>query len=194
MGRPSLADQRTAQILDAFERCIARLGLDGCSLNDIATEAGMKRSILRHYVGNREDLVHSLADRVIGKYQTSLQDHLAASAALRPTEQLLTYLFPRRNRSSTESIVVIESLIAASECDPEIRDRIRAYIDWLVTQSARLLKEDHPHSKKENCWAVAYGVIALCFNQESLTPLGLPVKYARSARRCAETLIASLDS
>ena len=65
MPRPDLTEQRTAEILDAFERCIVRHGLDGSSLEKIGEEAGMKRPILRHYVGNREALVMALAERVI---------------------------------------------------------------------------------------------------------------------------------
>ena len=53
MGRPDLTEVRTAEILDAFERCVARFGLEGSSLERDAEEAGMKRSILRHYIGNR---------------------------------------------------------------------------------------------------------------------------------------------
>ena len=73
MGRPDLTETRTTEILDAFERCVGRYGLDGSSLERIAEEAGMKRSILRHYVGNRTDLIHALTDRVVAGYRSQLQ-------------------------------------------------------------------------------------------------------------------------
>ena len=41
--RPSLAAERTAQILDAFARCIGTHGLEGTSLQRIADEAGVQR-------------------------------------------------------------------------------------------------------------------------------------------------------
>ena len=79
MPRPSLKEQRTEEILDAFERCIHRVGLSGSSLEVIAEEAGMKRSILRHYIGNRDDILEALAARTISRYQSEtdeLMDYL----------------------------------------------------------------------------------------------------------------------
>ena len=60
MGRPNLTEVRTAEILDAFERCVARYGLEGSSLERVAEEAGVKRSILRHYIGNRDEMITGL--------------------------------------------------------------------------------------------------------------------------------------
>ena len=41
MGRPNLTEVRTSEILDAFERCVARFGLEGSSLERVAEEAGI---------------------------------------------------------------------------------------------------------------------------------------------------------
>ncbi|MGI9303924.1 MAG: TetR family transcriptional regulator, partial [Gammaproteobacteria bacterium] len=57
MPRPSLKTQRTGEILDAFQRCIVKYGMQGASLERISEEADMGRTILRHYVGNRDDLI-----------------------------------------------------------------------------------------------------------------------------------------
>ena len=76
MGRPSLAEQRKEEILDAFGRCVAKFGLEGSSLEKIAEEAGMRRSILRHYLGNRDEMVIALAKKVIGEYRSSTKAFL----------------------------------------------------------------------------------------------------------------------
>jgi len=193
MGRPSLANQRTAEILDAFERCIGRYGLEASTLERIAEEADMKRSILRHYVGNRDDLVLALADRVIGKYQKSLNEHLLPTENQNPVDQLLNYLFPAQPTSSAESLMVLESLITAASTSVWIRNKVKGYVDELVKRSTDLLHEAHPMPSRRDCWSVAYGVISICFNHESLTPLDLPPKYLRAARSAAQTLIASLS-
>ena len=57
MGRPSLANVRREQILDALERCLARDGLVGTTLEAVAEEAGVRRPVIRHYFGNRDELV-----------------------------------------------------------------------------------------------------------------------------------------
>ena len=193
MGRPSLAGERTEQILDAFERCVARFGLEGSSLDRIAEEADMKRSILRHYIGNRDELVLALADRVIAKYEAHFESHLQATSAFTPVKQLMSYLFPAKAVSSTESILVIESLIAAGATCPDIRKKMMGYIDRLIDRSASLLRRAYPETSNQKCWAAAYGVVSICFNQESLTPLGPPPKYLRAAKSSAEVLITSLE-
>ena len=193
MGRPSLADQRTEEILDAFERCVAAFGLEGSSLDRIAAEAGMKRSILRHYVGNRAELILALTDRVIEKYERQFEMYLESVEERSPTERLMGFLFPARSRSSTESILVIESLIAVAATNQEVRQKLKGYIARLVERSASLLKHAHPAASRQRCWAVAYGVISICFNQESLTPLNFPPRYLKAAKASAEVLINSLE-
>ena len=64
MARPDLSAERSEQILDAFSRCVARSGLDAVSLEEVAGEAGVRRSIIRHYIGNRDDLVAAFLDRL----------------------------------------------------------------------------------------------------------------------------------
>jgi hypothetical protein len=47
------------QILDAYEECVLQFGLEATSLEAIADQARIKRSVVRHYMGNR-----ALADHV----------------------------------------------------------------------------------------------------------------------------------
>ncbi|MEM7479305.1 MAG: TetR/AcrR family transcriptional regulator, partial [Planctomycetota bacterium] len=94
MGRPNLAEVRKVEILDAFERCVARFGLEGSSLEHIADEAGMKRSILRHYIGNRDDLVEALAGRVVQKYRGYVDCFVESVSSKNRVNQLIDFLFP----------------------------------------------------------------------------------------------------
>ena len=77
MGRKSLAAARREEILDAFERCVVKYGLEGSSLEQIADEAGMKRSIIRHYIGNRDELVDQLVERAVGNYRAQVMQTFA---------------------------------------------------------------------------------------------------------------------
>ena len=121
MGRPDLTAVRTAEILDAFERCVARFGLEGSSLERVAGEAGMKRSILRHYVGNREALVQTLAERVVSKYRQRFDEFRDGTAAEKLPGQLIEFFFPKQPLESTETILVVEALIAAGDEYPVVQ-------------------------------------------------------------------------
>ena len=194
MGRPDLTEQRTAEILDAFEQCVARFGLEGSSLERIAEEAGMKRSILRHYVGNRDDLILALAERVVRKYRAHLDVFANSISPEKRINQLVELLLPTRSEATSDSILVIESLIAAAEQHEEVREQMLSYMDDVVEMVASQLRLEFPKQSKGECWSVAYGVVCIWFNQESLSPLRLQAKYLRAARATMRSLIETLRS
>ena len=192
MGRPDLTEVRTAEILDAMGRCVARHGLDGTSLEMVAAEAGMKRSILRHYVGNRDDLIIALAGRVTDQYHEQLDAVIDSLPEEGRLEKLLEFFFPASQRQSTESLLLMESLIAASEAYPRIREMMFGYVERLISSTADQLRTVHADARPVQCWHVAFGIVSMCFNYESLLPLKPPPKYSRSAKDCCRRLIDSL--
>ena len=193
MGRPKLTEIRTAEILDAFEKCVARYGLEGSSLERVAEEAGVKRSILRHYLGNRDEMVVALAERVVGKYRDAFKGFVARTTDEDRISQLVGYFFPDEPFESTEDILVVEALIAAGEQYPAVRELMFGYVDGLVRDLSNQLRLAFPKASQPDCWNVAYGIVSICFNQESLSPMKLPARYLRAARACAKVLIQSLD-
>lgn len=192
MGRPDLSETRTAEILDAFEHCVGRYGLEGSSLERIAEQAGLKRSILRHYVGNRNDLVVALAEHVVAKYIVQLDSIADSISPDRRIDQLIQTLLPSRPVSTSESILVIESLIAASEQYEEVREQMSLYVDKVVKMIASQLQLEFAERTKQECWTVGYGVVCIWFNQESLSPLSLSPAYLKAARKSMRMLIESL--
>ncbi len=193
MGRPDLTELRTKQILDAFERCVGQVGLEASSLERIAQEAGMKRSILRHYVGNREELVVALTRRVVGKYRETLVDMAGSIAPPGRVEQLIRILLPAQSPETTASIVVIESLIAAADTNQLVREQMAAYLDDVVAMVSEQLQQEFPDRSRHQCWTIAYGVVCIWFNHASLGPLRLARKYLTAARSTMRTLISTLD-
>lgn len=192
MGRPSLAEVRKSEILDAFAHCVARYGLEGSSLERVADQAGVKRSIIRHYIGNREELVDALAERVAAQFHNQLASFVAGVSEQRRIKQLLDFLFPAIPIESADSILVVEALIAAGDSYPKARTLMLGYVEHLVDQITDQLRLAYPRATRPRCWNVAYGVVGICFNQESLSPLGLPKAYIKASRKCSEILIASL--
>ena len=192
MGRPDLTEQRTNEILDAFERCVASYGLEGTSLDQVAEEAGVKRQLIRHYLGNRDNLVREFADRLIRKYNAELALMIESLPPTGRVDALLSCLFPASAAHSAESILALEAMIAAADRLPDFKEVLNAYIERLTKNIAIELQRENPASTRKDSWAVAYGVVGLCFNQESLTPLALPPRYSRASKECARRLAASL--
>ena len=73
MARPSIAAERREEILTAFENCALRKGLAATTLNDVAEESGLQRSLIRHFVGNREEMVKGLIDRMVDRTTSSIE-------------------------------------------------------------------------------------------------------------------------
>ncbi|MBI5115362.1 TetR/AcrR family transcriptional regulator [Candidatus Poribacteria bacterium] len=65
-GRKSIANERRAQILDAFHICAVRKGLERASLREVAEEAGLPVSNLHHFFENRDEMVSELVKRIVG--------------------------------------------------------------------------------------------------------------------------------
>jgi len=67
MGRKDLSQQRTEQLLDAFEACISEHGLKGATLQRTAEKADMNIGMIHHYIGNRDALLRMSVERLAEK-------------------------------------------------------------------------------------------------------------------------------
>lgn len=88
----------------------------------------------------------------------------------------------------------MEALIGGAREYDELQSMLTAYIDDLIEQVAKILRCEFSAAKPTACWNVAYGLISICFNHESLVPLALPAKYRKGARDASRRLMATLAS
>ncbi|MEM1331259.1 MAG: TetR/AcrR family transcriptional regulator [Planctomycetota bacterium] len=195
MGRPDLSETRRNEILDALERCVAREGLAGASLDRIAEEAGVKRQIIRHYLGNRDDVMRAFGHRLVARMHGDVEVMIAALPSEGRVGALLDMLFSTGSNSadSAASILLFEALIAAADREPELRDLVVGYVKSLTDAVASELATAHPGRERQEVWSTAYAVVALCFNHASMRPLNLPRRYGQSERDAARRLINTLD-
>ena len=192
MPRRDLTEERTEQILDALERCVARFGLGGPSLERIAEEAGMKRSILRHYVGNREDIVLAMAERLASRYREQLLDMRKYVGDSNRVPRLLECLFPREGTSRFSEVVLVEALIAEAEAVPRVGELMTSTVVETIDVVRDLLCLEFPDAGRKVVWEVAYGVVGISFNHQSLAILSLPSRFGRAAWSAARALIETL--
>lgn len=193
MPRPSMKEQRTEEILDAFERCIVKVGLHGSSLEVIAEEANMKRSILRHYIGNRDEIIEALAERVIGRFGQETDELMRYLPEKNQPKALVELLFYGAKEASVESLAVTEALQSVSAQNEKVRDLFANWLDQFVGTLSTVLERAYPQQKAKHCWAAAYGVASIYFSHEAMTPLNLPKKFERGAKDSALALVLSLE-
>lgn len=199
MGRPSVAVERRRQILEAAIRCIAAKGLAGTTLDGIAEEAGMARGHVRHFAGNRDDVLLGAAmllyfDAVaepgsVDPTATSASSFLPADTTT--LEAALDYLFGEFSEPGPENIAALAFLDAA-RTNPRIHQIVaRAYLSSQKELSA-LLRAEHPAAERESSESVAYGILVIALGNVFMGDVDLSAQRTSSARGSAELLIRSL--
>lgn len=191
MGRKDLTEERTAEILAAFARCIARYGLD-TSLDQVAQEAGMTRSIIRHYIGNREEVVNTLVEYIAQEYLQQLRN--AATGI--PDEQMITvtldYMFGNQADYDDYDKLVFSIMLTAKERYPQAKRTLVGLFETLVDMLNANLSKAYPQADPLRCRGVAYSILALSMSNDSLSWIGMAHDYRHAARTSAEALIQTL--
>lgn len=193
MGRKSLATERRAEILAAFEHCIVSDGLD-VSLERVAAVAGVQRSIIRHYLGNREQVLDELITRITREYLGQIRDALAETSIDTAPGRLLDMLFERAPENASWDKIIVDVLVSAKERYPRARqqlnDMFRAIVDLLAGELGRR----YPLAPRERQRSVAYALFCLAMTNDDMLWLGFDPSYTASVRDSAALLLASLGA
>lgn len=190
MGRKSLADARREEILAAFERCIGQHGID-VPLERVADEAGVKRSLIRHYLGNRDELIDQVIARIATSYPQRISDLLTLARA-RGAEGLLDVLFSDESSSTDWDNLIIAVVSTAHGRYPEAKRQVATMMVVVVEQVAQALQQIAPDATPAACYEVAYGLLCLVQTHDSLLWLGIDPRHTAVARAGAERLIDGL--
>lgn len=190
MGRKSRAAERREAILAAFERCIGRYGIDA-SLEQIADEAGVQRSLIRHYLGNRDELVDQTIARIAEAYPRRVAD-LLAPARERGAAGLLDVFFGEAVAATDWDNVITAVVSTPSDRYPRARASLARMMTAIVELVADTLGVVAPQATPEARYATAYSVLCLTQANESLRFLGLDPAHTAMARAGAERLLADL--
>ena len=192
MARPSKKEQRSEEILDAYERCVVSFGVEGATLQRVADEAGLARPLLHHYVGNRDDLLDALIARWVARAES---DEAKFDAFLPETGRCKAYielLFDPRYASSSHEILLYQALIVAAQQRPALRLQLKAWYEEFVTDLIDELRAEYANADKSALREVATGVVALYFNADATASVmdakSLFLDSKRAALRLLETL------
>lgn len=192
MARPSVKEERREQILIAYEQCVARYGVEGATLDKVAEEAGLARPLIRHNIGNREELHALFVDRFIGRTNKDMDVLLAALPSEQSSRTLIEWLFDPQFADTTV-VLVAEALIAAAERDPSLAKKMR---DWTTTtyqQIRAVFADEFAGAEQATVDAVAAGVMGIYFNVDSLVPLGGLADIRKASKAAAIMLVAQLE-
>jgi AcrR family transcriptional regulator len=194
MGRKDLTTQRQDAILDAAERCIASYGLQGATLEKIASEANLNRGLIHHYIGNRDDLIQLMVERLIEKYQTSFKNYSATKTESNHAELIIDYYFDAWFEMAPEDDALIVELLAESERDSHIRKLLLNLYNGFENMIAKELAQRFPKADSKNLHSISYSLMLLAFSHATITWLGLPQAKRANVRSIAANLVQTLSS
>ena len=192
MPRPSRKAERTEEILDAYERCIAVHGVAGATLERIAKEAGLARALIRHNVGNKDQLLDAFLDRFLS---ASAEDSARFFDSLPDEDRLavmIDWLFDAQY-ADLHSVNVTSALMIAASTRPELAKRLRRWTLDFIDDVKKQLTIVYSSADDEALDAVASGIAAIYFNQEALVSLGRMPGLLKSSKNAATLLISALE-
>jgi len=193
MGRKNLTIERQTLILDAMERCIVKYGLQGTTLANIADEAGVNRGLIHHYIGNRDDVIRLMVERLLDRYQASFKDYAATRPESNHAEIIVDYYFDAWFELAPEDDAIIHELLAESERSQHIRQVLLTLYDGGENMIARELMRHFPNADIDKLHSVAYSLMSLAFAHATLAWLGLPQSQRYDVRSVAANMVQSLQ-
>jgi AcrR family transcriptional regulator len=193
MGRRSLAALRREQLLDAVQTCIVRYGLAGTTLARIGAEADMAPSIIRHYLGNRDEVIRAAVDKALANVR-ALTEYAGADASPRDrlNRQIDVLFDPALAIPGINQL--IDELIAASYVDQSTRDELRNLYEHFTTMLATAIDAAYPTAPPAMRQAVAHGLLALAHADATFHWLDFDPDHYRKARQATQLMIDALAS
>ncbi|MCT4655762.1 MAG: TetR family transcriptional regulator [Cohaesibacter sp.] len=208
MGRPSTKEKRTQEILDAYEACVVKYGVEGTTLELLAKEAGLARALLRHHVGNRDKLLDALLERFFERSDQVMQafvcalppvgsvasdmDESASADLPHRLDVFLTWLFSP-DYVDTQLGLMASALIAVAPKYPDLSFKLARWVEGFSNVIEAELDHAFPKSCKEKRHQVAIGVLGIYFNADSLTFLShLEEGFRKQCELSARLLVATL--
>jgi AcrR family transcriptional regulator len=186
MARPSKAEERKEQILDAFERCVVLEGIQGVTLEKVAKEAGLPRSLVRHFVGNRDDMVAAVFDR----FALRAEALWSGLSQRRPSiDEMLEFLVKEAFIGGGVGRLASE-LRYQRNFDEKARVQFKGVFQRAQRFVENVLEEngfDDTQERREK----AFLVLALAFGTTDLIAFGLPKKRVELSIQACKRLLES---
>lgn len=189
MARPSVAAERRDQIIEATLQTVVQYGVSGASLDRIAETAGMSRGHVRHFVGNRDQLLLDTARHVFADEDgqlTILPTSVATFA------QALDYLFGEEfTRSDAENAIVL-GFVELSRTNTEIAEILSLAYSRTRNRLAELAAEDYPGTTPTTCMIIADGTLSAALGNVFMGDFDHDDIRTANARTAVEALVNAL--
>lgn len=187
MGRPPKFEERSAEIMQAFELCVARKGLKQTTLADVAAQAGLPRSLVRYFMGNRDEMVDRLIERLLSRAEESLS-RIRDEAGNAGLDRLLDAYCGEVFGNDLSNTVVGE-LWKLSEEDEHVRERLNGVYDYAIRLVADAMRREGVGASDADRWSAGFSVVSLVLGETVLRDFGLEPARSNAIREAAGRIV-----
>lgn len=173
-------EERRRTFLDAAASLIGRTGVDSVTMEGVAAELGVNKSLPYRYFTNRDDLLLQLFDRETDAFDARVGAAVAAAETF--DERLRAVIDSYLDEVLSSSLLVTQFEVSRPDDDPyELRRRERAV--GIVSFVADLLRDEYPLTRRD---AV---IVASILASASQGVVGLAQHGGFSRRRIVDTYV-----
>lgn len=162
-------------------------------MENIANEAGINRGLIHPYIGNRNDIIQMMVERLLERYKTSFDEYAASRPEGDRAEIIVDYYFDAWFKLAPEDDAIIPALLAESERSPYIRQVLLNLYDGGEKMIADELHLHLPNANSEKLHSVAYSLMSLAFAHATFTWMGFPQAQHSDVRSVATSMVQSLQ-
>lgn len=192
MGRKSLAAERREDILNAFEQCILKRGIDGTSFQHIAQVLGVDRKMISHYFKNREALVDAMTQRIVDYFDQRLIHMQANLKRAVGVMELVDIFYGPRDAILRIDILWAEILACATR-SKVVRERLQQSYEKMFWTVGEALKREYPNVPEEQLQMATYTVATLLDRSPTFEWLGVKGSPIKSAKVAIAKVLESLE-
>ncbi len=131
-------DQRREEVLEATWRVIARNGIDGVSIREVAAEGGYSTGVVAHYFRNKDDVVRSALFRVWRQESARIRQRTASLRGLAALEAIVREVLPLGAQRALEMAVWMAFWSRAIGDETLSSEQQRYYAEWRALLSKHL--------------------------------------------------------
>lgn len=177
--------------MHAFEACVARQGLAATTLADVAAEAALPRSLVRYFMGNRDDMVDRLIERLMVRSEASLSRVRDEKGAADLDGLIDLYAGEVFGNELTNT--VMGELWYVAKYDQHVRERLHGVYDYAIDLLVGAMARNRAGRSSAERQGAAYAILALALGDTSLRDFGIAPKRKGTLRAAMQQVVDRLD-
>ena len=192
MPRPKIDAERRAHILDALETCAVRNGIAKTTLADVAREADLPRPLVRYFMGNRDDMIVKLFDKLLERGEEEFARHTDHKASPKMSDYL-DFLFGEGVAKTSDNKLITE-LSYFAESNEQAREKLKGLYESICLKLAGQMKEDNIGRSNAARFDAAYAIFSLYYGYVTFRDVGLPPSNPGKLRKAADLILDGLGA